>query len=776
MNDGIKKLKKLFFWAKKSKTPKVRQEIALPKWNSWQAWVNVILLFVTLEIAVLSVEQAHWVTPQPLLSLVLTLSVLIVSVLVRIRIPGIFKHILAVVIGLGITTWQTLNLLEPSETTSKFTHLMNIFQSWWQGSAILVPGDDKIIFVVFITFLTWLIGYLATWIVLRRRNAWVAVILGAVMILINLSNLPDSYYIYFILYFFAAALFIAVTRMTARPSEAGRAANYSGGSLLYLGVSLLCITAIAASISWVMPQARATGLQNLIASSMPWQSDILDSKINIFNAVPSKQAISTASTLKDLPFSKTWNQGDDIKFIVVSERPSYWRMNVYDTYTSAGWTNSPTDKILLEANTPWTDNDVFSNQEMMKYAVINGIRTDVLFTNGGFISSDIPVKMNVGAGGDVVAITALRIFDPGEQYFVTSYVSTATESELALAGEIYPKSITAAYLQLPSGFPADVRRLSENVTREAETPYAKVQTIVGYLSQFPYTVEIDALPEGADSVEYFLFTRQNGFCLHFASAAVTMLRSVGIPARLAVGYLPGDPAKTTGQYLLRDKYFHAWPQVYFPGYGWMDIEATPGGAASQVSIDTPWVSSPAIEESPQWDIWTGAFAPSFLNLGNINIENLSGSEDGETDSLSFAAKLGLALLFIFGAALAIALIIGLILVIRSLSFSWLWRVDRKTIAYTTYLNMCKLAGMIGLVPKPQQTTLEFTAELVAALPQEAGAVSFIARVYMENRFGGREGTLDMAEEAEVLKSRHIVYNTLIRRLGKIRRLLVLGRR
>ena len=76
---------------------------------------------------------------------------------------------------------------------------------------------------------------------------------------------------------------------------------------------------------------------------MPWQKDVLESKINIFNAVPSKQALSTASTLKDLPFGKTWNQGDDIKFVVVSERPSYWRMKVYDTYTSQGWTNSSTE-------------------------------------------------------------------------------------------------------------------------------------------------------------------------------------------------------------------------------------------------------------------------------------------------------------------------------------------------------------------------------------------------------------------------------------------------
>jgi transglutaminase-like putative cysteine protease len=771
VNDDTKKRKGLFSRAKKSKTPETRPMLAEPKWGNWQAWMNIVLLFITLEIAILSVEQAHWITPQPLLSLILIFSIVLSFVAVRIRMFGIFKHILLVVIGLVITLWQALSLIEASESVSKFSQLLNTFQSWWQGSGGSLTGDNKIIFVVFITLLTWLIGYLSTWFVLRWNNAWVAVVLGALVILFNLSNLPDSYYIYFILYFFAAALLIAVTRMTARTSITAHTANYSMGSLIYLGVSLLCITALAASFSWFTPQVRATSLQNWVSTSMPWQGDVLESKYNIFNSVPSKQSFSTAFILKDLPFGQTWNQGDDIKFVVVSERPSYWRMNVYDTYTSKGWTNSTTSKTLLEPNTPWSDNETFFKQETMKYAVINGISTDVLFTNGGFISSDIPVRVNVGAAGDVTAITALRVFDLGDRYIVTSHVSTANESDLAAAGENYPAVISLAYLQLPTSFPVDIKQLSENITQEAQTPYTKVQAIISFLSQYRYQLEISTLPEGADSVEYFLFTRKNGFCLHFASAAVTMLRSVGVPARLAVGYLPGDPGPTAGQYLLRDKYFHAWAQVYFPDYGWVDVEATPGGGESPVSVSNPWVSSPNLAESPQWDVWLGAMPPSVANIYNLNVENVLGNEVPVTDSLSFGAKLGRALLFILAAALIIVLLIGVIFIIRSLSFRWLWRVNRNAVAYGTYMNMCRLAAMVGLVPKPQQTPLEFTAELVEAFPQQSEALHYIARVYMENRFGGREGKPGAAEEAEILKARHIVYNSLIQRLGVMRRLL-----
>ncbi len=776
MNDEIKKGRWPFSYVKKPKAPKAQPVITMPRWGNWQQWVNTALLFVTLEIAVLSVELANWITPQPLISLVLIISVLLTFVLVKVHIWGWVKHIILVVAGLLVTLWQTLNCLAASETTSKFAHLINIFQSWWQGAGMTMPGDEKMVFVVFITIVVWLVGYLSTWFLLRRNNPWVAVVLGAMVIMFNLTNLPDSYYIYFILYFFAATLLIAVTRMTGRAADAAHSANYSGSSLLYLGVSLLVITAIASSISWVTPQARATELQNWLATNAPWQHNFLESKANIFGSIPAKTSSSTSSIMENLYFRQSWNQGDDIRYVIVAERPSYWRMNSYDTYESWGWTNSLASKVNLDANVSLTNKASSDEQEISQYAVVIGLRTDVLFTAGDFVSADVPVRLNMDMVNNVLSVVAVRMLDTGEQYIVTTYISTPTEADLSGTAGDYPNVIESTYLQLPDDFSENIRQLSENITREAMTPYAKVKAVVDYLSHYVYRPDVDATPEGVDNVEYFLFTQKTGYCLHFASAATLMLRSVGVPTRLAVGYLPGEASKTPFEYIIRDKYYHAWPQVYFPGYGWVDVEATPAGPASLVSINTPWVSSPAIAASPQYDIWQGGTPPSIYDLGQIDIEKMGGGTASDTDALSFIGKLGQALLYIFIVALAIVLVIGLVLLIRAVSFRWLWRVDRNAIAYGTYINMCRLASMVGLVPKPQQTPLEFTAVLVEALPQDADAVQYIAQVYMENRFGAREGRLDMAEEAEILKARHIVYNTLIQRLGKIRRLFVFGKR
>jgi len=296
--------------------------------------------------------------------------------------------------------------------------------------------------------------------------------------------------------------------------------------------------------------------------------------------------------------------------------------------------------------------------------------------------------------------------------------------------------------------------------------------IVGYLSQFPYTLEIDLPPEGVDSVSYFLFTRKNGYCLHYASAMVLMLRSIDIPSRLAVGYLPGEPGDIPGQYLLRDKYYHTWPQVYFPDYGWIDIEATPGSSENPVPIDTPLISSDAIEQSQYYDyLWRGAMLPAIQDIPDIGLENMPGQGvvEGGGDSLSFAAKLGRVMLFVFGGAIIIALLISIILLVRSLSFRWLWRVDRKVLAYDTYVNMCRLASMSGLVPSPHQTPLEFSRDLAQAYPDQAESLDFITWVYLESRFGGRDRKLAIAEEAEILKARHLVYNTMLQQFGWIKK-------
>lgn len=101
------------------------------------------------------------------------------------------------------------------------------------------------------------------------------------------------------------------------------------------------------------------------------------------------------------------------------------------------------------------------------------------------------------------------------------------------------------------------------------------------LSECEYNLDADALPEGEDFIEYFLYESKEGYSMHFAAAATMMFRMLGVPARYVVGYVAPKEVFTAdenGTYtaILEDDNAHAWTEIYQPFLGWIPVEVTPG--------------------------------------------------------------------------------------------------------------------------------------------------------------------------------------------------------
>jgi len=517
---------------------------------------------------------------------------------------------------------------------------------------------------------------------------------------------------------------------------------------------------------------RIPQLQTFIATKMLWIQDLEGSFLNLFAEVPSKQPLNTSSTRQDIKFGPVWKEKDDVDFVILSPQPSYWRIKVYDTYTSQGWTNRPVVDNLLAKGVPWEDADAITSGETITYTVTTNIKTDAMLTAGSFVSSDTSVLVGV-SDRDVIAVTTPRVLSPGEHYTVTSTVSSPSSSDLSLVGEDYPSSIAHEYTRLPANFPDEIKLLSKDITSDAKTPYQKVTAIDNYLSQFPYTQEIEPPPEGADGVQYFLYNQKSGFCLYFASAMVVMLRSVDVPARLAVGYVPGEFGENEGEYILRNKHYHAWPQVYFAGYGWVDIEATPSSGGSPVNIETPFVSTVTNPENPPVDVNLYWQTPEYFSqLYGIPLDEPAVDSPVSPGESSSGNGLNRAMYIFIIAAGALLLLFVARLAFRSVFRRWLWRVDREHLASKVYSRMCRLASIVGLEPKPQQTPQEFANTLAIELPEQANALNNIIRFYTENQFSPRKGRLGLVEEEIVLKARRGVYIGLLQRLGLVKKLLL----
>ncbi len=805
--------------------------------GSWQEWVSIVLLFLTLELAVRSIEQVQWITPQPSLTAVLALAVLIGWLLCKSRLPGMVIYPLAVVLGALVTVWQASNLLTPLETASRVNQLIVALQSWWQATLAAEPSEGTIHFAVFLIFFTWIVGYISTWFILRKRNAWVAVSLGATIILVNLSNLPEQHYAFFFFYLLAALLLVGQTSLVRHHYWFKKhSINYPNRGIIYFMASLLCLSVLAVSITWRTPEIRVNRLETLVSTTIPLKKNIEEYCMNFFAAVPAKQPFLRSSEQSALFFGDSFGHGDELQFVITSEHPCYWRIRMYDIFTSLGWASSNVTEYMLRRGVSSTGDERIFNRSEITYTVVTKLRTDILLTAGEFISSDTPVlvqtlaplsfgidlihpshdrslpsdvaslarslravqvankeispnelrqllpedlmltaigathyspaevshtlqpmldsaqlttievtRMQIG-GRDTIAVTTPRFLRPHQRYTVTVSINSATSGNLSEAGDDYPNRVTDYYLQLPPTLPERVRQLSETVTKKAKSPYDKALAIRQYLSQINYSSETKAPPEGVDGVDYFLLTQKSGSCVHFASAMAVMLRSVGVPSRLCIGYSPSGWDASTGSATLRAKHRHAWPEVYFPGCGWVEFEATPLTDSEFEAI--PGTDTEIVEDWEEGEEWMD--------------EDIMGGDPGAGGAGTTSRnRLGLILLFV---------IVGIILLmfaLRPAISRWLIRFVRPGDASEVYGKMCFLASLVKLSPRPQQTPLEYCANLASVFPLQAEALDNIVQAYVESRFSPRK-ELGQLRKGRLQKSWRGVYPVLLKRLFHMR--------
>lgn len=226
------------------------------------------------------------------------------------------------------------------------------------------------------------------------------------------------------------------------------------------------------------------------------------------------------------------------------------------------------------------------------------LTTDVLFYVG-MAFADPAGGYTQTAGGGIIADKVLR---PSMVYTVPGYLPQSMpegpdpfddNSSLDIIGDhplehlprYSPSGLTpeelAEYLALPDTVPGRVHRLAVDLTAGTGDMFRAARAIEGYLRRIPYETDVPFAPPDQDFVDHFLFDLQRGYCTHYASAMVVMLRSVGVPARLAHGFIV--PADGAPPYSVTAAHAHVWPEAFIPGFGWVEFEPTaayPSSAAT----------------------------------------------------------------------------------------------------------------------------------------------------------------------------------------------------
>jgi transglutaminase-like putative cysteine protease len=278
----------------------------------------------------------------------------------------------------------------------------------------------------------------------------------------------------------------------------------------------------------------------------------------------------------------------------------YWRSHTYDTYTGSGWRTGETAAVEYKAGT-LAFTETLSTQRTVRQEVrLVGDAGRLVHVAGTLVVADHDYRVAWRSQRDPFAATI-----GAKRYRADSVIPVVDEEGLRAEGSDYPVWVRGRYLALPDTVPQRVLALGRDLTATEPTPYDRVSAIEAYLRRFPYTLDVPAPPAGRDVVDTFLFDLQRGYCDYYASAMVVLARAAGVPARLAVGYAPGTYDWTRASYQVTEADAHAWPEVYFPSYGWVKFEPTAGLPA----IERPAEVGPSEWTEPEGSL--GAVCPAW---------------------------------------------------------------------------------------------------------------------------------------------------------------------
>jgi transglutaminase-like putative cysteine protease len=427
------------------------------------------------------------------------------------------------------------------------------------------------------------------------------------------------------------------------------------------------------------------------------------------------------------------NLADRVVMTVDAPQGRFWRAIAYDFYTGNGWRTTETDKVDRLNPTVLGREKFEATFEMLVP------QQNLLFAANEPVRVSIPYQFQTGADKSYSsALRAVRSGQASEKYTVTSYVSVADKAALRRASNIYPDYIKQKYLQLPSTLPQRVRDLAHKVAGEQTDPYDKAEVVESFLrTTYRYAPSVRAPPAGRDPVDFFLFDLKEDFCEYFASSMVVMLRELGVPARVVEGYTAGTLDPSTGKFFVKELDAHAWVEVYFPLYGWIEFEPTPS-------------------QAPIFRVDSEAIGGGSAGGGEDNPDGTSAIDRGERDlqAADNAPDEGQG----FGSGVVqavqnfdprpVAALMGALLLLLLLAFArFQLRFRGQPSVDSAWGKARLLASYAGYPVDPSQTTYEYATMLGEAVPDAKSPIQDIAEARVRDRYTPAGATDEDVERA-----------------------------
>ncbi len=479
---------------------------------------------------------------------------------------GMHPALAAIVSGLGLVlfvTWvvephtATMGVIPGPDTWRGFgADLRDAFAKFGEVKAPVATTRG---FVLTCVVGTWMAAWLGDLFAFRMRARFEALVPSFTIFLFGAMLGTDRHRVAVAALYLAAILaFVVLADLSAKAASTtwfgDRTADGQGAVLRGAVVVAVVAVVVGAVVGPRLPGAESAGLFGL--GDRPGGSN---------------SPRVTVSPLVDIR-GRLVDQSDLEAFVVDSPEPSYWRLTSLESFDGNIWSSRGTYQRVKGSLDP----DIVSS------GPADPLRQE--FTVGALSSIWLPAAFRPSKvttrvpgmryeQGSASLLTDEATGD-GLRYVVESEVPRFTEEELATAPGGAPPDVAESYLGLPEAFPAEAAALAREATAGQTTAFGKARALQDwFLQNFTYSLAVSP-GHGNDAVVRFLRDRK-GYCEQFAGAYAAMARSIGLPARVAVGFTPGT-VDDAGLFHVTGKQAHAWPEVYLAGYGWVLFEPTPG--------------------------------------------------------------------------------------------------------------------------------------------------------------------------------------------------------
>jgi transglutaminase-like putative cysteine protease len=734
-----------------------RQLVLVPA----DGWFSMLLLLIAVSCVIYSMNSMPWIYQSSILYFSSAAGLVVGFVVAKIRhFPQSILHLAACLVGHWLSIWLTSVIAFHVSWLLLLENVRAVIMSGLATGGI--PHSSEMVFLFYLAFLCFFLGYFGAWLIYRARLPWLVAFVYCAILLVTLNSGGQDSPLLIVILLGVLILLIARVQLAAQIVKWKNEGLHTDRSWLrsiswrFMQITFV-FALIALLLSWLLPMQGepVAGVTFWDSVDNAW-SNISHGQFSLQDPGALAQPYQAPANFfgDQLAITGSVNLPDgEVLYYTSTAQPhgQYLEGFSYDHFDGHTWISTINDRQNIQANATLPMDIQGSSTPVTTSITIQQPPAGpkhFIFAPAQPSTFDVDTTV-YGIGNAIPSAWAKQTpFSSGEHYQVQSLLLSATPQNLStvpfsqniqdlwqIDGN-YPL-LQNYYFQVPTLSPL-VQATAQQWTAGAIDAYRAMNMLeqrLGDQTVFTYSVTNQPVPANVDAVTWLLETHR-GYCTYYATAMVMMARLLGMPARIVNGFSPGHYQAQRKVWVVNGADAHSWVQVYFPTFGWVNFDPTPGYSANTA---TPPPPSPSPTSTPRPSHPTPTPTPK----GKTQPPGSQPPADIHTPGTIANSNL------LVGLSLG-TLCCSILLLLLSILTYW-WRNLFANASFVTgmYWRVCRLASWVGLPPQSWQTPYEYSRMLGRYFPQDMAPLRRLTELFVRDRWAAPHEMPFTAEEDDL---------------------------